>query len=33
MTTFENYPEFNFEKILAAQPDLILNGLGYDRMW
>lgn len=30
VTTFENYPEYNFEKILAAQPDLILNGLGYD---
>jgi len=30
VTTFENYPEFNFEKILQAQPDLILNGLGYE---
>jgi len=30
VTTFENYPEYNFEKILEAQPDLILNGLGYD---
>jgi iron complex transport system substrate-binding protein len=30
VTTFENYPEYNFEKILEANPDLILNGLGYD---
>lgn len=28
--TFGNYPEYNFEAILAAEPDFILNGLGYD---
>ncbi len=28
--TFTNYPEFNYEAILNAQPDFILNGLGYD---
>lgn len=28
--TFTNYPEYNYEAILAAQPDFILNGLGYD---
>ena len=28
--TFENFPEYNYEEILAAQPDVILNGLGYD---
>lgn len=28
--TFTNFPEYNFEAILAAQPDFILNGLGYD---
>lgn len=28
--TFANYPEYNYEAILAAEPDLILNGLGYD---
>lgn len=27
---FVNYPEFNYEKIAAVQPDLIINGLGYD---
>ena len=27
---FNNYPEFNYEKDLEAQPDLILNGLGYE---
>jgi iron complex transport system substrate-binding protein len=27
---FANYPDYNFEKILAAEPDFILNGLGYD---
>ena len=27
---FANYPDYNYEKILAAQPDFILNGLGYD---
>ena len=29
-TRFANYPDFNYEAILAAQPDFILNGLGYD---
>lgn len=29
--TFHNYPEFNYEAILAAEPDLILNGLGYEK--
>jgi len=28
---FTNYPEFNFEAILKAQPDVILNGLGYEK--
>jgi iron complex transport system substrate-binding protein len=27
---FANYPDYNYEKILEAQPDFILNGLGYD---
>lgn len=27
---FSNFPEFNFEAIAAAQPDFILNSLGYD---
>lgn len=31
VTPFANYPDFNYEKILAAQPDFILNGLGYDK--
>lgn len=30
VTPFANYPDFNYEKILAAQPDFILNGLGYE---
>lgn len=30
VTTFANYPEYNFEKVLEAEPDFILNGLGYD---
>lgn len=30
VTPFTNFPEFNFEAILNAQPDVILNGLGYD---
>ncbi|WP_420121013.1 ABC transporter substrate-binding protein [Nakamurella sp.] len=29
ITGFHNYPEFNFEKVLAVGPDFILNGLGY----
>ncbi|MFJ4170998.1 ABC transporter substrate-binding protein [Paenarthrobacter sp. NPDC089714] len=31
ITPFTNYPEFNFEAILKAQPDVILNGLGYEK--
>lgn len=27
---FANYPEFNYEKVLEANPDFILNGLAYD---
>ena len=30
VTTFGNYPDYNYEQILAADPDFILNGLGYD---
>lgn len=30
VTGFHNYPEFNFEKVLAVGPDFILNGLGYE---
>ncbi len=30
ITGFHNYPEFNFEKVLAVGPDFILNGLGYE---
>jgi iron complex transport system substrate-binding protein len=30
ITYFANYPEFNYEQILLAEPDFILNGLGYD---
>ncbi|MEP7764279.1 ABC transporter substrate-binding protein [Sanguibacter sp. 25GB23B1] len=30
ITPFTNYPEFSYESILAAEPDVILNGLGYD---
>lgn len=29
--TFDNYPDYDFESVLAAQPDFILNGLGYDK--
>ena len=28
---FANYPDYNYERILGAQPDFILNGLGYDK--
>ncbi|MDF9877324.1 ABC transporter substrate-binding protein [Cellulosimicrobium cellulans] len=28
--TFENFPEYNYEEMLNAAPDVILNGLGYD---
>jgi iron complex transport system substrate-binding protein len=31
VTPFANYPDYNYEAILAAQPDFILNGLGYDQ--
>lgn len=30
IATFGNYPEYNYEAILLAEPDFILNGLGYD---
>ena len=30
IATFGNYPEYNYEQILLADPDFILNGLGYD---
>jgi|TARA_A100001391_G_scaffold135519_1_gene94234 iron complex transport system substrate-binding protein len=30
ITTFGNYPDYNYEAILLAEPDFILNGLGYD---
>lgn len=30
VTPFANYPEFNYEKVLDAEPDFILSGLGYD---
>lgn len=28
--TFANFPEYSYEAVMAAAPDLILNGLGYD---
>lgn len=28
--TFVNYPEYNYEAVLVAEPDFILNGLGHD---
>jgi iron complex transport system substrate-binding protein len=31
IATFTNYPDYNYEQILLAQPDFILNGLGYDK--
>ena len=31
INTFQNYPDYDYESILAAQPDMILNGLGYDK--
>jgi len=31
VTPFANYPDYNYEQILAAAPDFILNGLGYDK--
>tara|TARA_R100000365_G_C2739228_1_gene68077 strand:+ start:245 stop:1276 length:1032 start_codon:yes stop_codon:yes gene_type:complete len=30
VAAFGNYPEYNYEAILLAEPDFILNGLGYD---
>lgn len=30
ITPFANYPEYNYEQVAAAQPDLILNGIGAD---
>lgn len=30
IATFGNFPEYNYERILLAEPDFILNGLGYD---
>lgn len=29
--TFANFPDYDYESILGAQPDFILNGLGYDK--
>jgi iron complex transport system substrate-binding protein len=31
LETFGNYPEFNLEAVLEAEPDFILNGLGYEQ--
>jgi len=28
---FANYPDYDYDAILKAQPDFILNGLGYDK--
>lgn len=30
IATFSNFPDYNYEQILLAEPDFILNGLGYD---
>lgn len=30
ITPFGSYPDYNYEQILLAEPDFILNGLGYD---
>ncbi|SDC96801.1 ABC transporter substrate-binding protein [Glycomyces harbinensis] len=30
VSTFTNYPEYDYESLLLAEPDFILNGLGYD---
>ncbi|MFK0401103.1 ABC transporter substrate-binding protein [Microbacterium sp. NPDC090225] len=30
LKTFGNFPEFNLEAVLEAEPDFILNGLGYE---
>jgi iron complex transport system substrate-binding protein len=31
LETFGNFPEFNLEAVLEAEPDFILNGLGYEQ--
>ena len=31
LKTFANFPDFDYEGVLAAKPDFILNGLGYDK--
>ena len=31
LKTFGNFPEFNFEAVLDAEPDFILSGLGYEK--
>ncbi|GAA1544568.1 ABC transporter substrate-binding protein [Nocardioides humi] len=31
VSTFANYPDYDYESILLAEPDFILNGLGYDK--
>ncbi len=30
VTSFPNYPDYNYDQIITAEPDFILNGLGYD---
>jgi len=30
ITSFPNYPDFNYDEIITAEPDFILNGLGYE---
>ena len=29
---FANYPDYDYDTMLAAGPDFILNGLGYDKL-
>ncbi|MQA77596.1 MAG: ABC transporter substrate-binding protein [Streptosporangiales bacterium] len=31
VSTFANFPEYDYESVLLAEPDFILNGLGYDK--
>lgn len=31
VSTFRNYPDYDYESVLLAEPDFILNGLGYDK--
>lgn len=31
VNTFQNYPDYDYEGVLLAEPDFILNGLGYDK--